>query len=275
VLGASVITTTAASRDRFYPAVAFDGTNYLVVWSDNRSGAGDDIFGARVSSAGEVLDGAGIAISTAGGHQFDPAVAFDGSNYLVVWEDRRSGANSDIFAARMSPAGVVVDPTLPVTGGGIAISTAANDQLDPAVVWNGSGSRYLVVWEDRRLGVSDIYGARVSNLGTLEDPAGIVISGAPNEQTSPWVAVNGSFLVAWRDRRSGSYQHEYYGTRVNNAGRVEDAAGVFLAKAENSEDNPAVAQGPPGALRFGVVYQRFAAEAPYGADRVFFRTFSK
>ena len=73
--------------------VAFDGTNYLVVWTDYRGGA-TKVYGARVSPDGTVLDQSGFAISAAGSA---PAVAFDGTNYLVVWSDQDSivGARVD------------------------------------------------------------------------------------------------------------------------------------------------------------------------------------
>jgi hypothetical protein len=60
------------------PAVASNGSNYLVVWTDYRRGGGSDIYGTRVSNDGQVLDIAGIYLSIAAGDQSQVAV---GSNF--------------------------------------------------------------------------------------------------------------------------------------------------------------------------------------------------
>ena len=91
-------------------AVGFDGTNHLVVWSDARGGTGQDLYGARVSKAGVVLGSAPIVISAASGDEVAAAVAFDGTNYLVVWQDSRGSTGRDIYGARVSPDGTVLDP---------------------------------------------------------------------------------------------------------------------------------------------------------------------
>ncbi|MEO0067797.1 MAG: hypothetical protein ABIK23_01530 [candidate division WOR-3 bacterium] len=224
------ITVAAAARSQTQPAVAFDGTNYLVVWSDGRSG-NSDIYGARVTPAGVVLDSAGIPISTAENNQTDPAVAFDGTNYLVVWSDSRSG-NSDIYGARVTPAGVVLDSA------GIPISTAANFQGYPAVAF--SGTNYFVAWHDNRRGTwSDVYGARVAPDGTVLDPSGISISAAANTQAHPAVAFDGTnFMVVWHDDRRGYL--DIYGARVSQSGTVLDGNGLQICTATRPQSFPAL-----------------------------------
>ena len=151
------------------PASAFDGTNYFVAWMDYRSGVGYDIYGARVTPGGVVLDQFGIGISTAMGDQAGPAIAFDGTNYFVAWMDDRLGTQTgyEIYGARVSPAGVVLDPN------GIFISAPLSPYgaiLSPALAFDGTN--YLVVWRDDRSQPSDIYGARVSPAGVVLDPNG-------------------------------------------------------------------------------------------------------
>jgi len=191
VLDPTGIPISTAADNQNFPAVDFDGTNYLVVWQDSRNVASSDIYGARVSVGGSVLDASGIAISTATRNQWVPAVAFDGTNYLVVWEDSRNGDVSayDIYGARVSVGGVVLDP------GGIAISAGASYQESPAIGFDGTN--YLVVWEDWR---SDwyrpvIYGARVSKSGTVLDPGGFT---GLTFASAVATAANGCVTLSWQ-----------------------------------------------------------------------------
>ena len=95
------------------PAVAFNGTDYLVVWEDQRNGpAAADIHGVRLDQTGTVLDAAGIVIAQAPNAQVAPAVASNGTDWLVTWQDGRSGpGQDDIYAARVLASGTVADPS--------------------------------------------------------------------------------------------------------------------------------------------------------------------
>jgi phosphoribosylformylglycinamidine (FGAM) synthase PurS component len=230
VLDPNGIHIPAAANPQSASAASFDGTNFLVVWKDYRSGC--DIYGARVSQAGMVLDPGGIAISTAEGVQDVPAVAFDGTNFLVVWQDPRSGVGRDIYGARVSRAGVVLDSD------GLAISTAGIGQGYPAVSFDGAN--FLVVWPDSRSGYPDIYGARVSQAGTVLDPAGIAISTLADEQRYPVVSFDGAnSLVVWQDYTNVS-GYNIYGARVSQAGEVLDPDGITISTAANRQYSPAV-----------------------------------
>ena len=233
VLDSAGVAISAAARYQDSPAVAFDGHSFLAVWHDDRSAPYRDIYGARVTPAAVVLDSAGIVISTAAYGQYEPVVAFDGTNSLVVWEDERTGGAYDIYGARVTTAGVVLDPT------GFAISTAAGVQWSPALAFDGTN--FLVVWGDKRTGAYDIYGARVTPAGAVLDSAGIAISTAAGDQRSPALAFDGeNFLVAWQDNRSDTNSN-IYGARVTPAGVVLDPAGIAISTAAEYQQSPALA----------------------------------
>jgi hypothetical protein len=68
------------------PHVAWDGENFLVVWSDDRDMISLDVYGTRVTPDGAVLDGSGFRISSETLRELTPRATYNGSNYLVVWE---------------------------------------------------------------------------------------------------------------------------------------------------------------------------------------------
>lgn len=218
------------------PRVATDGTNFLVTWhSDRNDLSGSDIYAARVSSTATVLDPNGILVSYSANDQARPAIAFDGSNYLVVWEDYRSRVQPDVYGARVSPEGHVLD------GSGFVISNEPVDEGNLAVHWGGES--FLVVWSQRRSETNyefDVYGARVTSDGVVLDPGGIPISTATYDQRFPDVAWNGThFLVAWMDvRRAQGW--DIYAARVSPSGEVLDPDGLAVATSSETQELPAI-----------------------------------
>ena len=69
-----------------FPAICYGNGNFFIAWMDERNGGfGTDIYGARVSSAGTLLDTDGLLLSASANKQTYPGCAFDGVNYLVAW----------------------------------------------------------------------------------------------------------------------------------------------------------------------------------------------
>jgi hypothetical protein len=248
VLDPAGIALSTVAYDQRAPCVAFGATDYLVVWSDGRSGTNDDIYATRVSKGGAVLDPAGIAVASAPSDESSPALASDGENYLVAWSQADDDSDQDIYAARVSAAGIVDDVP------GIAIATAAGDQVTPAVAFDGTS--YLIAWADFRNGsTSDIYAARITTTGALVDSNGLVVANAVNAQTHPALAFDGTdYLVTWQDDRSGT-SSDVYAARVSSQGAVRDADGFIVSATQDVDDaTPALAFSTNG--RALVFYRR-------------------
>jgi hypothetical protein len=231
--GAVIDTTSLAissePSQQFGLAIAFEGSSWLISWHDSRNDH-KDIFGIRIATTGTVLDGAAFLISSSSIDQAEPAIAYDGTNYLVVWHEWREASLYDIRATRVSPSGTVLDPA------GIVICMQATDAMYPAVGFDGTN--YLVAWQDNRSGNTDIYATRVATDGTVLDPAGIAVSVALDRQERPAVTFNGlKFFVAWQDRRSGGF--DIRGSRVSTAGLVHEPGGILISDALRDQARPA------------------------------------
>lgn len=214
VLDTQNIIISGKATEESYPAVAFDGTNWLVVWSDFRSGIAD-IWGARVNQDGVVLDSAGFLISAGTNTQTIPTIEFNGSDYLVAWIDYRA-STWKVYCARVTPAGTVLDPNgILLSGGGC---------LYPEMTTNGSD--WLVSWHDEPAAL--IMAGRVGPDGTVRDPGGFVIGSGANDRFFPDATFDGTnYYVVWQDRRQGTNVNQWsiYGARVTTAGVVLDPTG--------------------------------------------------
>jgi hypothetical protein len=209
------------------PAAAFDGSNYLVVWSapwDTQTSSA--IRAARVSRDGEVLDRPGLTICSGEELKWAVDVAFDGANHLVVWADRRNlksaERDEDIFAARVSPAGAVLDPC------GFPVSVAPSDERWPAVSFDGVAS--LVVWEDWRARApsapgSQLYGSFVTPEGGVLSPDGMPIA------TAFSVGRHGAALAAVGKGRTLVAYHQLHPEPPLGANRID---GRFVERDEHA-----------------------------------------
>ena len=217
--------------------MAWNGTDFLVAWTDLRNGVDTNIYSTRVSTSGVVASPNGKAVSSAANDQTFPIARSNGSgNWLVVWQDGRSGTSTDIFGTIVNFAGNTVTPA------GKAISTAARDQRRPSVAANSSGD-WFVVWGDRRASNAnmDIYSTRVTSGGTVASPNGVAVSKAAGDQSNPSAAWNGNkFLVIWADARNGN-DLDIYGSLANSAGTTLNSSGIGISTRFGvSEGSPAL-----------------------------------
>ncbi len=256
------------------PDVAFDGTNYLVVWQNqtNDGQSLSSIAATRVSPTGTTaLDKEPIRLTAATpiDTRTVPSVAFDGTSYFVAWiTSRPTPAGgilvSHVFGTRVSKAGGVLEGEQPVCNAFLL-------QRAPYVAADRKNGGFMVVWEDYRtaLETADVYGARISAQGqNLDGTSGMKIAASANDESRPRVSSSGdgtNWVVAWRDLRSKT-TYDLYGAWISVAGKNHDPGGVALSAEAGDEDAPWL--GTSGEGKLLVAYQRLDPRTNYGSYRV-------
>jgi hypothetical protein len=231
------------------PVVVYNSVNteYLLVWQ-RRNGLDEftewDVLAERFSSAlapqGEVLN-----IATGSTDQSVPALAYESifNGYLVVWQQNGPGGQQEIYGQRVNADGSL-------SGGALAISTAADNQVVPHLAFSDQAGEYMVVWEDHRNGLengSDIYGQRVTAGGVVTG-GNFLISGGdlPKSLRNPVIAhkhfMSDEFMVAFEFEYSGS-DLDLYQIRVASDGSVIGTEQAVSALG-SYESRPAIATGP-------------------------------
>ncbi len=208
----------------------YDG--FFVSWADRRVPGNSDIYGARITATGQLLDPNGFVISTAPNFQSNPSATAIGETVLVVWQDKRSGAAYNIYGARVAANGTVLDPN------GLVINNAAGSEQKPRLTsLNGN---FFVVWMAAPDSINfDIKGARVTPAGVVLDTTPITIAGSATQEYSPQVSadpITAAYLVTWYGNS------DIYAARVAEAGTLIDTTPISVCTAPSTQAYPSVAR---------------------------------
>jgi hypothetical protein len=210
------------------PAIVYDGANWLVLWTQySILSSRQRIHGRRIDSTGKIVEPSPVPLTSGTNGEGYAAVAFDGTNHLIAWQDL--GSPTAVQAKRFDKNLTALDSLI------IPVFTSAAFR-EPAVAFDGTN--YLVVAIDFLLGRQDLVGARVSRAGTMLGST-FVVASAAQEQIVPRIASDGTqSLVVWEDHRS--LNSDVYGARVKD-GVVLDPGGIPIAVGTPNQYSPSVA----------------------------------
>lgn len=194
------------------PAVAFDGSNFLIAWESGPGSvlpADTDIHARRVSPLLGVVDPAPFTVSDAAEAQWMPQIACGPTQCLIAWVDRRNHPGQS-YSASPGPGdlyGTLIGPTgLPLQASGLAFATGISANAGhPGLTFNGSD--YVLAWSREAFvnnpgGPTGIYAMRISTAGVASPGMpGLVVSGPPPAATRylyPTLAsAEAGALVVW------------------------------------------------------------------------------
>jgi hypothetical protein len=242
---ANGVAVCTAANDQLAPVIVSDGVGgAIIAWTDDRAGAGSsDIYAQRLNSSGVVQWSAnGVALCTAAGIQQDLSIGSDTSQgAYLAWQDQRAGTEGDIYAIRVTAAGIPQG-----TVNGTVLCNLAGAQETPVVVVDGAGG-VIVGWADRRGTSYDIYAQRMN--ATVQWAAnGVSVCAATGDQRVVRActdAVGGAYFT-WQDNRGG-VNTDLYAQRLGPTGAalwVANGVGVCLAAADQLA--PLIQRDPAG-----------------------------
>ena len=241
--GTAVVSTVDVQTN---PRMIPDGAGgAILTWADHRSST-NDIYAQRINAFGAVQwTTNGVAVCNSAGQQTNPTIVADASGgAIITWTDGR-GADNDIYAQRITSAGVPV-----WSANGVPVSTAISGQTNPFIISDASGGA-IIAWTDARGGATtDVYAQRINSAGAAQWTAnGVALCTATGDQNGQVMVSDGSggAIVGWVDNRVAN---DIYAQRINSAGAVQwTANGVAVCTATNQQTTPAIASdGSGGAI---------------------------
>lgn len=172
-----------------------------------------------LASWGTAPAGPHVPVCTLTGNKPSLNAVSDGAGGVIVaWIDPRPGATTDVYAQRISAAGVPL-----WTANGVIVCNAAGNQDQLEMVSDGAGGAILV-WSDLRSGTGrDIWAQRLNASGVRQwTSAGVQVTSASNDQDLPRLDADGSggAVICWRDKRGATSSADVYAQRLSAAGAL-------------------------------------------------------
>lgn len=214
-------TRLSSSGPATAPSLAWAGDAWAVAWQDSRDG-NDEIYFARADVDGTLL-GSELRLTNDGASSVAPRLVWTGSEHAVAYQDDRSGSTAAYLASVDATGQSIVLDLLVWQGTGAP--------REPAIAWDPTEARYLLVWDDFRDNGYKLHSGVVSASGTA--PSGeIRLTDAGGDALRPALAyAELEHGIAWQDSRDGN-QEIYFaradpdGYRIGGESRVTEAAGA-------------------------------------------------
>ena len=197
------------------PATVSDGSGGIVIaWS---GGGGNGILVQRLDLDGNKQWGSN-GVPIANGGNYVTMIGDGAGGATLTWQDFRSGTNYNIYAQRVSAAGL---PQWAPNGAEVCFET--DDQVYPAIASDG-GTGAIITWFDGRFNPTgdDIYAQRIEAAAGAQQwtPNGLPLCTAANNQEYPTIAADGAggAFVTWQDHRGTDY--DIYLHRISPSGAI-------------------------------------------------------
>lgn len=215
LIGSNFDLSVKPVTQRLSPSVAYNNVDneYMVVWSDTRNPANNDIFGQRVSADGALL-GANFPVIEFPDAQVNPIVAYNSidNEYLVAWLTQQPGFFNDVRGRLVSSTDTLLGGDFFILGDDPTAGGGAGGEF--SIAYNPTANEYLVTGRGR-----GVRGRRISSSGSLLGGAEIVIAAggslAPNGQVVYNLNAD-EYLATWRDQVAQNLQ----GQRISAPGTL-------------------------------------------------------
>ena len=243
--GVAICSATNAQQNNSLTSLTSNANGgAIIVWEDRRNGLDWNIYSQSINNLGATqwtLDG-NVVCNAPLTQKNAEIISAESGNSIIVWEDSRVAiATYDIYALKLNSIGATGTPN------GVAVCSAADNQLEPKLVTDGNFGA-IITWQDRRNSANyDIYAQRFTTAGIAWAIDGVAICTSNGDQALPKIcsdAANGAYIV-WGDDRAAS--SDIYIQKVNaNGTTLSGTNGSSIISTAQNQTAPSITSDDSG-----------------------------